>query len=1018
MKIIGKKYIAVIIALIVAFSAVSVSLSTFAADDGYGTEEEGIIDTVPRLKPILNNFDNLDFSKGYKYWGSACNQPNQVSSTKPTIVSSLNKDKGGNQLTLKYDSQNTWRGIKTVKFYVDSSKINVGDKLTALVEWKGNVYFTVGLSQWELGSDGKESNALTCDRVKNTIVSASSTNEWNVSYIPYSNASCVVKEDYTPDDGKYVLQISVQTYGATPNAVTGDTVTIRNIRIVKPKDGKYYDFDGNEVDPSANLTPSEPDPPGPDPEPGDNSYGDAENGITDALPSAKTPLNSFNNLDFSQGYKYWGSSCSNIKQLPDQLPNKITSLKYDSAGNQLTLKYNENYKWQGISTVKFYVDGNKVSTGDKITVLSEWKGNLPCQISITQYDLEKPKTLAGNDITATSQIVHGPSKNDGWNLSASRVVSTNLVAADTTDDGKILIGIGIQAYGTTAQADSQIILRNLKLVKIVNGNYYDLDGNRVSTGDDDSELYYGTEAEGITDAYVKGMPTISKPLNFDFSQGFRYWGSSIMSDKMANALPTTVAKIEEENGNKYLTLNPVEGLSWAGVTTVPFYVEGLASGTRLSVLYDWRGDGNVQVAMSQLDLVEDPTGRDKSYIKCSSTPVQNLVISPETDDGWYTSWQYVNYPVKDDTTNDGKCRFIITIQPNGNNNVTTSFDNLRLVVIGQDNKTVYDLNGKIISFGDEDNNPGDDDDGYDGDEDNNNNNNSDNNTANPDTAPSDANNNNSDNKGGNNNSASGNNSTQDGTGYNSGSTGGNNSYNNNTGNGTGTSQATEQSYDLNDILANLEKLKSGEELKFIPLISVGNSYKGNANAYISVNSLSAKEEKALLSLTGEQINNYLTVQSAILKTLTLTPDSDNVKAFKKIGGKPANTIPLSFTGHINFDFMINVRINLGNAAVDTGKTYYVYHCNPDTRVIENLGKARFEEQNGEIFVTFRTNSFSDFFISPQNLEKAALLAGETVNETSTSPILIIGLIAGGAVILAAATVLTVLLIKRKKAKVL
>ena len=464
MKIIGKRYIAVITALVIACSAISVSISTLAANDVYGTEADGITDALPGSKPILDGFDNFDFSQGYKYWGSACAQASEVKSQLPKKVTSLKKYSNGNQLKLNYDGD-SWKGIKTVKFYVDASKLTEGAYLTAMMEYKGNVPFTVGITQWELGDDGTGYKVLANQNVKQSgghIVTASSKNGWNVAYTNAHNL--VTLKDYTPDDGKIVLQVYVQRTGDGSNLTVDDATIIRNIRLVIAKSGKWYDLEGNEIDPKATL------------------YGSESEGITDALPGTKKTLEKFTNLDFSEGYKYWGTAKTNASYVTTQSPSKVTALN----GNELTMEYDSADEWKGISTVKFYVDSSNIKVGDNITALVEWKGNVSFTVAINQWDIDNEKgfvQLAASDVIKDGRKIVTANSNDDWNLSCSNILNT--VALDKTDDGKIVLTVGVQTYGNAANAKAgdTVTVRNIRLVKMNDGGKtaYDLNSNSITT---------------------------------------------------------------------------------------------------------------------------------------------------------------------------------------------------------------------------------------------------------------------------------------------------------------------------------------------------------------------------------------------------------------------------------------------------------------------------------------------------------------------------------------------------------
>ena len=795
-------------------------------------------------------------------------------------------------------------------------------------------------------------------------------------------------------NGKYAFYIIVAPVGNV-----NIESYIDNIRIVKRGTNQdFYTLDGKPYDPA-------------DGSEDDDKYGTYEDGLPkNIITRESTPIDEINNLDFEQGFRYWGTYWN------DSVASDFAEIVKENGNTYVKLKPNANDGsggFRGISTIAFYLDN--VNVNDKLTLIYDYKGDTAFSVQLLQITKQgEYRRLVGAGPTANGNIKSNAPNgfSTTWGQIESSVVETQ------NANGKYAFYIIVAPVGNV---NIESFIDNIRIVKRgTNQDFYTLDGelydpaggsddggkdpgdggdDQGNTGDSgEGEDRYGTYEDGLPkDVITRDVSPVDGMNNFDFEQGFRYWGTY-----WNNSTASDFAELIKEDGNTYAKLKPNanDGSGgWRGPSTMAFALNNVKPGDNLSVLYNWKGDADFAVQLKQLQLPS--TAQSGSDNKCGAGPLKNLVKIGETDNDWNTSWQYVLNPVLEDTTNDGKYVFYILFQPTGNVKIETYLDNFQIVkLVGNlDNPTIYDLDGNILSFSDD--NTGDDN--------NDNNDNNDNSNNNDD--------NNNGNNGGNstvdNNNGSNSNSNNTGNGSNSGSTSGGN-YNANNGNSGNnwSGLVNADDIDITDAMNQINKLNSGETVDFITLFNLDSS-NGGINAYISIKTLTDKELKALKSMTEEQLKNMAVTLRAILSTMVGTPNTENAKAFKAFGGNPQNTLPLSFTGHINLDFTVNIRIKMASGSLSTGKTYYAYHCNPDTRVIDNLGKVYLEEENGNTYVTLRTKSFSDFFISPDTL-KAPANVEEPAKEGVNNVLLWIIILSIALVLIVAAVITVIIVGKHKK----
>ena len=943
----------------------------------YGTADDGIIlsssnKSVSNLSAI-DGFNNFDFSSGLVNFGP---RDTWTGFWEKLSVIGITAENGMLKMshTTDKNADNDYPGFRSVNVKIpDSAK---GKKVFVNLDAATNLDFAVRIivngenrSNWIWVRTYDCSSDVTAPTLKNVTAKEN----FNGFDIADSDTEIAVEVQAQNKDGKCVYIDNIKFIYFDGNSTSGPFTDLA---------GNKYDKDGVLIGSSGD----EDDDP-------DDIYGTAADGMKQNVnPRELPPTEKTNNLDFSKGFKYWGSSQTSFKT------TDVAKLVSEDGNTYVQLTPNKSYDggWGGIISAPFYLN---VKPGTNLSLLYDWKGSGDYMVKLVQQNVSQ----AGADIKCdgSGNVIKAAATEDGWNSSYQTV--KNSVVEDDINDGLYSFFIYIQPKGGF-DVPPDTCFDNIRIVQVSGSGsdaiLYDLDGNLIILDDSESGDEYGTKANGIDISKDprKLTPTDS-PKNLDFSEGFRYWGTQESNFKASDA-----ARLKTNDGNTYIQLTPDPSYAggWGGLTSAPFYLD-VKEGTTLSLLYDWKGDPNVLLKLVQCQLPEGKTSK-----KCDAGPTTNMVVIGETDDAWNTSWNYTFDPVLADDTDDGRYCFYIFLQPAAGVDPVqdTCFDNIRIVSVegvGTSAK-LYDLNGNLISFDDNtsDDNTGDDDTGDDdtGNDNTDDNNNNDNNGGNSTV----------DNNNGSNNSS---NNSNTGNGSNSGSTSSGN-YNANNGNSGNnwSGLVNADDIDVTEAMSQINKLNSGETVDFITLFNLDTS-NGGINAYISIKTLKDKELKALKSMSEQQLKNTAVTLRAILSTMVSTPNAANAKAFTKLGGNPTNTLPLSFTGHINLDFTVNIRIKMASGSLSSDTTYYAYHCNPDTRVIDNLGKVNLEEDGSNTYITIRTNSFSDFFISPDNFKaQANSNAGAAAEETNNYVIWII--IGGAALLLVAVVVVVIVILSRRK----
>lgn len=187
----------------------------------------------------------------------------------------------------------------------------------------------------------------------------------------------------------------------------------------------------------------------------DGDYGTKELGVVSGALRAiwsSTPAREPTNLDWSQGFMYWGTEAGIS-------PSAIATVSNIDGVNAISLS--PTSMCESIQTVPFYIDGTEPF--DRLAIVFDWQGDI------------SDVTVRLNQTNGGSWLTNGESRllkenADGWNTSVTRV--TNYVRSGNTDYApKFSVVIG----GTFKP---QTYISNIRIVKLgEKDELLDIEGN-------------------------------------------------------------------------------------------------------------------------------------------------------------------------------------------------------------------------------------------------------------------------------------------------------------------------------------------------------------------------------------------------------------------------------------------------------------------------------------------------------------------------------------------------------------
>ena len=389
-----------------------------------------------------------------------------------------------------------------------------------------------------------------------------------------------------------------------------------------------------------------------------DGYGTYEDGMAkEIITRDMTPIETHENLDFEDGFRYWGTYWNN------SVASDFAEIVKENGNTSVKLKPNANdgtSGFKGISTAAFYLDN--VNVNDKLTLIYDYKGDTDFSVQLLQITKQgEYHRLVGAGPTANGTIESDAP--EGFSTTWGQI--QNSVVADNTNGGKFAFYIVVAPVGNV---NIESYIDNIRIVK---------------RGTDDG---YGTYGNGMAKEIItRDMTPIATYKNLDFEEGFRYWGTY-----WNNSVASDFAEIVRENGNNSVKLKPNanDGSGgWRGISTAAFYLDNVNVNDKLTLIYDYKGDTDFSVQLLQI------TKQGEYRRLVGAGPTANGIINGNAPKGFSTTWGQIQNSVVADNTDDGKFAFYIIVAPTGNVNIESYIDNIRIVKRGT-NRDFYTLDGE------------------------------------------------------------------------------------------------------------------------------------------------------------------------------------------------------------------------------------------------------------------------------------------------------------------------------------
>ena len=200
-----------------------------------GTETEGV--TMYKNNGMNNiiseGFPNADFEKGLKYWAS------KSDSYYPADVAEIKTEANGNKYLYLKGNENGYYGLKSSVITIPASKLNPGDQLVVVFDYKDGAANTL---QIPITQRFTQNVYRLCQKGGDDIVIG---NDWCTAYTKVTANTLEARQDGTnagyAGSDTYAFQLMIEAING------GDTIAIDNLRICKLVGTKIVDLDGNVV---------------------------------------------------------------------------------------------------------------------------------------------------------------------------------------------------------------------------------------------------------------------------------------------------------------------------------------------------------------------------------------------------------------------------------------------------------------------------------------------------------------------------------------------------------------------------------------------------------------------------------------------------------------------------------------------------------------------------------------------------------------------------------------------------
>ena len=416
-------------------------------------------------------------------------------------------------------------------------------------------------------------------------------------------------------------------------------------------------------------------------------YGTETEGCKQNFYSASLRENapdSIQNSDFSQGFKYW------INYDNQGWKNGIQS-ECTIENGALKVSTGASDAYVGVATFPFKT--LNVSDGQYLTAVFKFKGDITkAKGQVTQV---RDTGSEAQNVIKCNQLawVTEPASADDWGWATFKILNTSTPVDNIAKNYSFWFAIESNGNNVTFYVDDihMCALNSDQISTVQSYNTYkdiytgkDLDYKPTNTL---GQNEYGTFADGITcinNNIVSVTPT-AKPMNLDFSEGLRYWGTQYKTGKASDFV-----KLIIEKNNSYIKLSPKA--KWDGILTAKFQCLGIKEGDKIALVYDWKGSGDYQVG---LKFINPAVAVQENWFVTGDVGVATTLYEAKNDSEWNVSMTMSKSLPK--VASGETATFMIGVQTKSDLSLDYCFDNLTLVKIAADG-SIKNLNGATLDY--------------------------------------------------------------------------------------------------------------------------------------------------------------------------------------------------------------------------------------------------------------------------------------------------------------------------------
>ena len=329
------------------------------------------------------------------------------------------------------------------------------------------------------------------------------------------------------------------------------------------------------------------------------NYGTVEDGITSARIKGTRAFekkeidttNATNPFSFLEGLKYWGPIDSILPNDQSYInASSVASVKEENSEKYLEVGKTDATKKCGVYTVNVKIP--EEANGHTLALFYQAKASGDKTANgIYSYVTLKSGSSTDSEYSAMN-LSRNSVKSETWAVVTGDAFTKGVWNKESS--GYDCVSVWIENETNSAVTD----IKNIVLAyENKNGEYVSFYDSSVSYNGVTNLPYYGTVQDGIACigkdyARIYQLNAIDTTKNpFSLEEGLKYWGATSITGN-SNTMASEMAKVKNDNGEKYLEVGKTDATKKYGVGTVNVKIPEEASGHKLALFYQAKASGD------------------------------------------------------------------------------------------------------------------------------------------------------------------------------------------------------------------------------------------------------------------------------------------------------------------------------------------------------------------------------------------------------------------------------------------